>query len=44
VNDAEVMKTYTAETNDEACMAFRAMDDDDARIWSAMRMATCRTD
>jgi hypothetical protein len=30
MNDAEVMKTYVAEINGEAVMAFRAMDDDDA--------------
>jgi hypothetical protein len=31
MNDAEAMKTYVAEINGEAVMAFRAMDDDDAR-------------
>jgi len=31
MNDAETMKTYVAEINGEAVMAFRAMDDDDAR-------------
>jgi hypothetical protein len=31
MNDAEIMKTYVAEINGEAVMAFRAMDDDDAR-------------
>jgi hypothetical protein len=30
MNDAETMKTYVAEINGEAVMAFRAMDDDDA--------------
>jgi hypothetical protein len=30
MNDAETMKTYVAEVNGEAVMAFRAMDDDDA--------------
>jgi hypothetical protein len=29
-DDAEAMKTYVAEVNGEAVMAFRAMDDDDA--------------
>jgi hypothetical protein len=29
-DDAETMKTYVAEINGEAVMAFRAMDDDDA--------------
>jgi hypothetical protein len=31
MNDAETMKTYVAEINGEAVMAFRATDDDDAR-------------
>ena len=31
MNDAETMKTYVAEINGEAVMAFRAMDDEDAR-------------
>jgi hypothetical protein len=31
MNDAETMKTYVAEINGEAVMAFRAIDDDDAR-------------
>src|SRR3974377_772526 len=31
MNDAETMKTYVAEINGEAVMAFRAMADDDAR-------------
>ncbi len=31
MNDADTMKTYVAEINGEAVMAFRAMDDDDAR-------------
>jgi hypothetical protein len=31
MNDAEIMKTYVAEINGEAVIAFRAMDDDDAR-------------
>ncbi len=31
MNDAETMKTYVAEINGEAVMAFRAVDDDDAR-------------
>jgi hypothetical protein len=30
MNDAETMKTYVAEINGEAVVAFRAMDDDDA--------------
>jgi hypothetical protein len=30
MNDAETMKTYVAEINSEAVMAFRAADDDDA--------------
>jgi hypothetical protein len=30
MNDAETMKTYVAEINGEAVMAFRAVDDDDA--------------
>jgi hypothetical protein len=30
MNDAETMKTYVAEINGEAVMAFRAIDDDDA--------------
>jgi hypothetical protein len=30
MNDAEAMKTYVAEINGEAVMAFRAVDDDDA--------------
>jgi hypothetical protein len=30
MNDAETMKTYVAEINGEAVIAFRAMDDDDA--------------
>jgi hypothetical protein len=30
MNDAEAMKTYVAEINGEAVVAFRAMDDDDA--------------
>jgi hypothetical protein len=30
MNDAEAMKTYVAEINGEAVLAFRAMDDDDA--------------
>jgi hypothetical protein len=30
MNDTESMKTYVAEINGEAVMAFRAMDDDDA--------------
>ena len=30
-DDAEAMKTYVAEINGEAVMAFRAMDDDDAQ-------------
>jgi hypothetical protein len=31
MSDAETMKTYVAEINGEAVMAFRAIDDDDAR-------------
>jgi hypothetical protein len=31
MNHAETMKTYVAEINGEAVVAFRAMDDDDAR-------------
>jgi hypothetical protein len=31
MNDAETMKTYVAEINGEAVVAFRAADDDDAR-------------
>jgi hypothetical protein len=31
MNDAEEMKTYVAEIHGEAVMAFRAMDDEDAR-------------
>ena len=31
MNDAEIMKTYVAEINGEAVVAFRAIDDDDAR-------------
>jgi hypothetical protein len=30
MDDAETMKTYVAEINGEAIMAFRALDDDDA--------------
>jgi hypothetical protein len=30
MDDAETMKTYVAEINGEAVMAFRALDDDDA--------------
>jgi hypothetical protein len=30
MNDAEAMKTYVAEINGEAVIAFRAIDDDDA--------------
>jgi hypothetical protein len=30
MNDADTMKTYVAEINGEAIVAFRAMDDDDA--------------
>jgi hypothetical protein len=30
-DDTETMKTYVAEINGEAVMAFRAMDDDDAK-------------
>jgi hypothetical protein len=30
MDDAEAMKTYVAEINGEAIIAFRAMDDDDA--------------
>jgi hypothetical protein len=31
MNDAEAMKTYVAEINGEAVIAFRAIDDDDAK-------------